>query len=66
MEGGRQLEVIIGSHQTNHWAGEGALRVRLLFPHLCAIFVLRTNWAGCSQVHDIFVNKQAQEQEQDL
>lgn len=42
-EGERQLEVIIGSHQTNHWAGEGALRVRLSFPQLCVTFVLRTN-----------------------
>lgn len=26
------MEVIIGSHQTNHWAGEGALRVRSVVP----------------------------------
>lgn len=42
-EGGMQLEVIIGSHQTNHWAGERALRVRLSFPHLCVTIVLRRN-----------------------
>lgn len=58
-----EVEVIIGSHQTNHWAGEGALRVRLSFPQLCVMFTSRTNWTGCSQLHDIFVSAQAQEQE---
>jgi len=26
-KGGMELGVITGSHQTNHWEGEGALRV---------------------------------------
>lgn len=41
-EGGRELDVIIGSHQTNHWAGEEALRGRLSLLHLCVMFVSRT------------------------
>lgn len=57
------MGVIIGSHQTNHWAGEGALRVKTVVPAAARDVYLadEVEWSGCSQLHDIFVSEQGAE-----